>query len=93
VARGQLIAEVRDVGRFSQGASIKHGFGLDPNVFPTGSALHQCVPLRVTYHNGTVGRIRTSRSRTSPYTSDLNAKRRELGHSVYAATFPDLTAV
>jgi hypothetical protein len=54
VARGDLIAEVRDVGTFSQGATIKHSFGLNPNVYPTGSGLNQCVPLRATYENGTV---------------------------------------
>ena len=53
VARGHLIAEVRDVGTFSQGAEIKHSFGLNPNVFPIGTGLPECVPLRATYHNGT----------------------------------------
>lgn len=52
VARGSLIAEVRDVGTFSQGVEIKHSFGLNPNVFPIGTGLPQCVPLRVTWHNG-----------------------------------------
>lgn len=54
VARGHLIAEVRDVGTFSQGVEIKHKFGLNPNVFPIGTGLPQCVPMRATYHNGTV---------------------------------------
>jgi hypothetical protein len=51
VANGKLVAEVRDVGTFSPQAEIKHTFGLDPNVFPLGTALPQCVPLRITYPN------------------------------------------
>jgi hypothetical protein len=53
VAKGHLVAEVRDVGTFSQGAEIKHSFGLSPNVFPLGTGLAQCVPLRATYEDGT----------------------------------------
>ena len=53
VARGHLVAEVRDVGTFSPGAEIKHTFGLSPNVFPLGTSLAQCVPLRITYEDGT----------------------------------------
>lgn len=53
VARGTLVAEVRDVGTFSPGVEIKHTFGLDPNVFPIGTGLARCVPLRVTYQDGT----------------------------------------
>jgi hypothetical protein len=64
VAKGRLIAEVRDVGTFSQGAVIKHGFALDPNVFPTGTAMHRCVPLRVTYQSGSVW--------TNPHLPKLN---------------------
>ena len=51
VARGTLIAEVRDVGKFSPNIEIKHSFGLSPNVFPIGTGLPQCVALRVTYAN------------------------------------------
>ncbi len=53
VAKGVLVAEVRDVGTFSPGAEIKHSFGLSPNVFPLGTGLSQCVPLHATYKNGT----------------------------------------
>jgi len=53
VARGHLVAEVRDVGKFSPGVEIKHRFGISPNVFPLGTALPACVPLRVEYTNGT----------------------------------------
>jgi hypothetical protein len=53
VARGSLIAEVRDVGTFSPNVEIKHEFGLSPNVFPIGSALVRCVPLYVEYVDGT----------------------------------------
>ena len=53
VANGRLVAEVRDVGTFSPGAEIKHEFGLSPNVFPIQTALAKCVPLRVTFQDGT----------------------------------------
>lgn len=53
VARGVLIAEVKDVGTFSNGALIQHEFGLSPNVFPIGTGLPQCVPLKITYADGT----------------------------------------
>jgi hypothetical protein len=52
VARGALVAEVRDVGEFSPGTKIKHEFGLDPNVFPLGTGLPQCVPLRIEFADG-----------------------------------------
>jgi hypothetical protein len=54
VAKGVLVAEVRDVGTFSPGAEIKHEFGLNPNVFPLGTGLPQCVPLRATHDDGTI---------------------------------------
>jgi hypothetical protein len=53
LAKGVLVAEVRDVGTFSPGAEIKHSFGLNPNVFPLGTGLAQCVPLHATYKDGT----------------------------------------
>jgi hypothetical protein len=53
VARGTLIAEVRDAGTFSTGALIQHQFGLSHNVFPIGTGLPQCVPLKVQYADGT----------------------------------------
>ena len=53
VARGALVAEVRDVGTFSPGADIKHRFGISQNVFPIGTGLPQCLPLRVTFEDGT----------------------------------------
>jgi len=52
VARGTLVAEVRDVGTFSHGAEIKHEFGLNENVFPLGTALASCVPLRIEFADG-----------------------------------------
>lgn len=64
IARGELIAEVRDVGTFSQGAEIKHRFGLDPNVFPTGTGRPQCIALRATSESGKVW--------TSPHLPKLN---------------------
>jgi hypothetical protein len=56
VANGRLVAEVRDVGTFSPGAEIQHTFGISPNAFPLGTALARCVPLRVTYKDGTIWR-------------------------------------
>lgn len=53
VANGRLVAEVRDVGTFSPQVSIKHQFGLNPNVFPLQTGLAKCVALRVTYADGT----------------------------------------
>lgn len=53
IARGHLVAEVRDVGTFSPNAEIKHTFGLNPNVFPIGTALPACVPLRVSFVDDT----------------------------------------
>jgi hypothetical protein len=53
IAHGQLVAEVRDVGTFSPGAEIKHQFGLNRNVFPLGTSLVQCVPLKITFADGT----------------------------------------
>jgi hypothetical protein len=53
VARGKLVAEVRDVGKFSPKAEIKHQFGLDPNVFPLRTALSTCVPLHIVFADGT----------------------------------------
>lgn len=53
IANGMLKAEVRDVGTFTTGAEIKHKFGLSPNVFPIGTGLPQCVPLRITFADGT----------------------------------------
>ncbi|MBV8148371.1 MAG: hypothetical protein JO092_04705 [Candidatus Eremiobacteraeota bacterium] len=52
VAHRNLVAEVRDVGTFSPGAEIKHSFGLSPNVFPLGTSLVECVPLRITFADG-----------------------------------------
>jgi hypothetical protein len=53
VANGVLKAEVRDVGTFSNGAEIRHKFGISPNVFPIGTGLARCVPLRITFEDGT----------------------------------------
>ena len=53
VAKGNLVAEVQDVGTFSPGAEIKHEFGISRNVFPLGTGLAQCVPLKITFADGT----------------------------------------
>ena len=52
IANGRLVAEVRDVGTFSPGVEIKHEFGLNRNVFPLGTGLPQCVPLKITFADG-----------------------------------------
>lgn len=53
LSRGSLVAEVKDVGTFSPGAEIKHEFGISTNVFPLGTGLPVCVPLRITFADGT----------------------------------------
>lgn len=53
IARDQLVAEVRDVGTFSPGAEIKHQFGLSRNVFPLGTSIVECIPLHITFVDGT----------------------------------------
>ncbi|HEV2908031.1 MAG TPA: hypothetical protein VGX02_02075 [Candidatus Eremiobacteraceae bacterium] len=54
LANNRLIAAVRDKGKFSTGAKIKHVFGISPNVFPIGTAFTFCVPLRIKYADGSV---------------------------------------
>jgi hypothetical protein len=53
VTNGNLIAEVRDVGTFSQGAVISRSFGINPAILPL-TGMPQCVPLQATFKNGTV---------------------------------------
>jgi hypothetical protein len=53
IVRGDLVAEVKDVGTFSPGAEIKHKFGLNPNVFPLQTSYAKCVPLKITFEDGT----------------------------------------
>ena len=53
IAHGNLVAEVRDVGTFSPGVEIKHEFGLNRNVFPLRTAMTECVPLKITFSDGT----------------------------------------
>jgi hypothetical protein len=52
IVRGSLVAEVKDVGTFSPGAEIKHKYGLNPNVFPLQTSFAKCVPLKITFENG-----------------------------------------
>lgn len=54
IAKGSLVAEVRDVGTFSPGVEIRHEFGISPNVFPLGTGLARCVPLRISFENGSM---------------------------------------
>lgn len=53
IANDHIVAEVRDVGKFTPGAEIKHRFGLSPNVFPLRTGMPQCAPLRITFADGT----------------------------------------
>jgi hypothetical protein len=53
IAHRELVAEVRDVGTFSPDVTIKHEFGLSPNVFPLETAMVRCVPLYVRFEDGT----------------------------------------
>ena len=53
LVRGTLVAEVRDVGTFSPGAEIKHKFGVSANIFPIQTSFAQCVPLKITFEDGT----------------------------------------
>jgi len=52
IVRGALVAEVKDIGTFSPGAEIKHKFGLNPNVFPLQTSYAKCVPLKITFEDG-----------------------------------------
>lgn len=55
VARGNLIAIAKDVGRFSTGALIKGDeFSVSRDIFPMGNAVPYCAVLRVIYANGTI---------------------------------------
>jgi hypothetical protein len=53
IANGNLVAEVKDVGKFSPGVEIKHKFGLSHNVFPLQTSLTYCPPLKILYADGT----------------------------------------
>jgi len=52
IVHGNLVAEVRDVGTFSPGAEIKHEFGISANVFPIQTSFAECVPLKITFVDG-----------------------------------------
>jgi hypothetical protein len=52
VANGNLVAEVKDVGTFSPGVEIKHEFGLSSNVFPLQTSMVRCMPLKITFADG-----------------------------------------
>ncbi|MBV8637482.1 MAG: hypothetical protein JO322_05305 [Candidatus Eremiobacteraeota bacterium] len=47
-AGDSLVTEVRDAGRFSPGAKIRHDLRLRAEVFPLPSGALRCVPLSVT---------------------------------------------
>jgi hypothetical protein len=52
VAQGHTVAEVRDVGKFSHGAEIRHEYGVSPDVFPLGTPTPTCVATYVEYADG-----------------------------------------
>ncbi len=52
LARGRIVAEVRDLGTFTPGALIRHQFALNQNVLPLGTSFSKCVPLRIAFQNG-----------------------------------------
>ena len=52
IVRGELVAEVKDVGTFSPGAEIRHKFGLSSNVVPLQTSYAKCVPLKITFEDG-----------------------------------------
>ncbi|MHB8198437.1 MAG: hypothetical protein ACYDGW_09235 [Vulcanimicrobiaceae bacterium] len=54
VARGYMVAAVRDAGTFSPGVLIQHRFDVSREIFPLGTALPQCMVLRVVYEDGHV---------------------------------------
>jgi hypothetical protein len=49
----KLIAKVHDSGRFSPNAQINHELKLKPNIFPLPAGTVHCVPLEITYEDGT----------------------------------------
>ncbi len=53
IANGILKAEAKDVGTFSPNAEIKHKYGVPQSTFPLGTGLPQCVPLHITFADGT----------------------------------------
>ncbi len=53
VANGHLVAEAKDVGKFSPGVEIKKKYGISSNVFPLQTGLPQCVALGVRWEDGT----------------------------------------
>jgi hypothetical protein len=52
VANGRLVAEAKDVGKFSPGAEIQHKYAISENVFPLQTGLPQCIALAVTFEGG-----------------------------------------
>jgi hypothetical protein len=53
IANGILKAEAKDVGTFTTNAEIKHKYGIPASTFPIGTGLPQCVPLHITFADGT----------------------------------------
>jgi len=53
VANGHLVAEAKDVGKFSPGVEIKKKYGISSNVFPLQTGLPRCIALGVKWADGT----------------------------------------
>jgi hypothetical protein len=53
IANGHLVAEAKDVGKFSPGVEIKKKYAISNNVFPLQTGLPQCVALGVKWADGT----------------------------------------
>jgi hypothetical protein len=54
VANNRALAVVRDNGKFSTNAVIKHVFNIANNIGFVGTDLTYCVPLRIHYTDGSV---------------------------------------
>jgi hypothetical protein len=54
---GVVIAEVKDTGKFTPGAEIKHRFGMGNSLLPLTNQVPQCVPLRITFSDGTTWKV------------------------------------
>ncbi len=50
---GVVIAEVKDSGKFAPGAEIKHRFSMGNGVVPLTNQPPVCMPLRITWADGT----------------------------------------
>ena len=52
LARGVMVARVKDVGTFSPGVQVRHSYTISNQVFPLGTSFARCVPLRAKFSDG-----------------------------------------